>query len=31
MNSKETHWVLLFIDGNTVIYFGIEYIPEEVL
>ena len=23
MNSKETHWVLLFIDGNTVIYFGL--------
>ena len=32
--SKETHWVLLFIDGNTAVYFdsfGIEYIPQEVL
>ena len=33
-NSKETHWVSLFIDRNTAIYFdsfGIEYIPQEVL
>ena len=32
--SKETHWVSLFIDKNTVLYFdsfGIEYIPQEVL
>ena len=33
-NSKGTHWVSLFIDKNTAIYFdffGIEYIPQEVL
>ena len=33
-NSKGTHWVLLFIDRNTAVYFdsiGIEYIPLEVL
>ena len=33
-NSKGTHWVLLFIDKNTAVYFdsfGIEYIPQEVL
>ena len=32
--SKGTHWVSLFIDKNTALYFdsfGIEYIPEEVL
>ena len=32
--SKGTHWVSLFIDRNTAVYFdslGIEYIPEEVL
>ena len=32
--SKGTHWVLLFIDINTAVYFdsfGIEYIPQEVL
>ena len=32
-NSKETHWVSLFIDRNTAVYFdsfGIEYIPLEV-
>ena len=32
--SKGTHWVSLFIDGNTAVYFesfGIEYIPEELL
>ena len=33
-NSKGTHWVLLFIDKNTAVYFdsfGIEYISQEVL
>ena len=33
-NSKETHWVALFIDRNTSAYFvtfGIEYIPDGVL
>ena len=33
-NSKGTHWVLLFFDKNTAVYFdsfGIEYIPQEVL
>ena len=32
--SKETHWVSLFIDRNTAVYFdsfGTEYIPQEVL
>ena len=32
--SKGTHWVSLFIDRNTAVYFnsfGIEYIPHEVL
>ena len=32
--SKGTHWVLLFIERNTAVYFdsfGIEYIPQEVL
>ena len=32
--SKETHWVSLFIDRKTAVYFdsfGIEYIPLEVL
>ena len=32
--SKRTHWVTLFIDRNTSVYFdyfGIEYIPQEVL
>ena len=32
--NKGTHWVSLFIDRNTVVYFdslGMEYIPEEVL
>ena len=32
--SKRTHWVSLFIDRNTAVYFdffGIEYIPHEVL
>ena len=32
--SKETHWVLLFIDRNTTIYldtFGIEHIHHEVV
>ena len=32
--SNETHWVSLFIDGNTAVYvdsFRIEYIPQEVL
>ena len=32
--SKGTHWVSLFIDKNTALYFdsfGIEYIPQEVL
>ena len=32
--SKETHWVSLFIDRNTAVYFdsfGIEYISQEVL
>ena len=31
---KETHWVSLFIDRNTAIYFDsfeIEFIPQEVL
>ena len=31
--SKGTHWVSLFIDGNTAVYFdsfGIKYIPQEV-
>ena len=33
-NSKGTHWVSLFIDRNTAVYFdsfGIEYIPLKVL
>ena len=33
-NSKETHWVSLFIDKNTAVYFDsfrIECIPQEVL
>ena len=33
-NSKGTHWVSLFTDKNTAVYFdsfGIEYIPKEVL
>ena len=33
-NSKGTHWVLLFIDRNTAVYFdsfGVEYIPLQVL
>ena len=33
-NSTGTHWVSLFIDRNTAVYFdyfGIEYIPQEVL
>ena len=33
-NSKGIHWVSLFIDRNTAVYFdsfGIEYIPQEVL
>ena len=33
-NSKGTHWVSLFIDRNTALYFdsfGIKYIPQEVL
>ena len=32
--SKGTHWVSLFIDKNTAVYFDslrIEYIPQEVL
>ena len=32
-NDKGTHWVSLFIDKNTGVYFdffGIEYIPQEV-
>ena len=32
--SKGTHWISLFIDWNTAVYFdsfGIEYIPQEVL
>ena len=32
--SKGTHWVSLFIDKNTAVYFNsfkIEYIPQEVL
>ena len=32
--SKEIHWVSLFIEGNTALYFdsfGIEYITQEVL
>ena len=32
-NSKRAHWVLLFIDRNTAVYFGsfeIGYIPKEV-
>ena len=31
---KGTHWISLFIDRNTAVYFdssGIEYIPQEVL
>ena len=31
--SKRTHWVSLFIDRNTVVYFdsfGTEYIPQEI-
>ena len=31
--NKGTDWVLLFIHGNTAVYFdaiGIEYIPKEV-
>ena len=33
-NSKGTHWVSLFIERDTAVYFhsfGIEYIPQEVL
>ena len=33
-NSKETHWVSLFLDRKKVVYFdsfGIEYISQEVL
>ena len=33
-NSKGTHWLSLFIDKKTAVYFdsfGIEYIPQEVL
>ena len=33
-SSKSTHWVSLFIDRNTTVYFdsfGIEYIPQEAL
>ena len=33
-NNKGTHWVSLFINKNTAVYFdslGIEYIPKEVL
>ena len=32
--STGTHWVSLFIDRNTAVYFdyfGIEYIPQEIL
>ena len=32
--SKETHWVSLFINKNTAVYFnsfGNEYIPPEIL
>ena len=32
--SKGRHWISLFIDGNSALYFdsfGIEYIPQEVL
>ena len=31
--SKETHWLSLFINKNTAVYFdsfGVEYIPPEV-
>ena len=33
-NSKGTHWVSLFIDRNTAVYFdsfGVKYISQEVL
>ena len=33
-NSKGTHWVSLFVNKNTAVYFdsfGIEYTPQEVL
>ena len=33
-NSKETHWISLFIEENLAVYFDyfrIEYIPQEVL
>ena len=33
-NNKETHWVSLFIDKNTAVYFdsfGIEYISQDKL
>ena len=33
-NSKETHWVSLFIDKNTDLYFDcfvIEYVPQKGL
>ena len=33
-NSKQMHWVSLFIDRNAAVYFdsfGMEYIPLEVL
>ena len=33
-NSKETHWVSLFINKNTAVHFdsfGVAYIPQEVL
>ena len=32
--SKGTHWISLFIDRHTAVYFdsfGFEYIPQEVL
>ena len=31
--SKETHWISLYVDGNTPVHFdlfGIEYIPQQV-
>ena len=34
VNSKETHWASSFTDRNTAVvsdFFGIEYIPQEVL
>ena len=28
--SIRTHWVALYVNGNNIIYFGVEHIPKEV-